>query len=74
MNNPDGIEVILPKAKKNIDKKIEEAYQIMTNTKINENQNCFILRVSAKVSEATIEGKTHKNVSAIIPSIKYIFR
>ena len=65
---------ILPKAKTNIDKKIEEAYQIMTNTKINENQNCFILRVSAKVSEATIEGKTHKNVSAIIPSIKYIFR
>ena len=58
----------------NINKKIEDAYKEIMNNQINEESNYLILNVGGNVEEAKIAEKTYKNISALMPKIKYIFK
>ena len=58
----------------NINVKIEDAYQAITEKKIGENTSFLILNVSGTIPEATIEEETFNDLSALLPKIKYIFK
>ena len=61
-------------SKKNIDLKVEDAYEKKTKKKIDEKIKYILLAIFGSVPEAKIGDKTYKNVTANIPPIKYIFK
>ena len=64
----------LPGLKKNIDLKIEDVYEKIINSKINEKKNYLLINVIGIISEAKINEQTYKDVYVNMPLFKYYFR
>ena len=71
VNGVTIIATFLDGAKKKMDVKIEDAYQQISEKKLD--KNYLNIQVIGNINNVTIEGKTFEKASAFIPPIKYIF-
>ena len=67
-------ECTFPPYKDNYTVKIEEAYEIISGTKISDKKKHFFITINGNIPETKIGEKLYKNVGVNLPKIKYIFK